>query len=275
MSTKLWGAGIASEILYRKDLTNTHKILLSIITGFLAGGNSCFISNSTFADILQVTPNSASRLISDLCEKGLIEILIDRGKGNKRYISFPKKLLTDEENDTPPIHIHEDTLYSSMNRPILIHEYISNNLNNNLNTLSIESKKNSKYFDLQSETQGRFRLKNYNYIYLSFPELQNLFDLFKTHKFTNAEIKQIFFQANVQLELKKHQITSKGGLAYKYLTGHILEDALKIKKESNLVQKTATDNVRRAPDFKQTKENLSRIKDNDKSIDVNDILKKV
>lgn len=278
--SKLWSAGVASDILYRKDLTNSQKLLIGIISGFLQNTGSCFISNQALAEVLQVDKTTISRMISDLQAKGIFEIDIDSAKGNKRFISFRKKLLTDDVNDTPPIDPQINTLLISRSIPIDPQINISNNLNNNLNSLSIKESKFKhleKYFDLTTENpSGRFKLKNYQFIHLTYIELENLFKLYKRHNFNQEEIKEIFFAGNAELEQKQKDIKFKGGLSYKYLSNHILESHLRIKKESNLVNKTSSKEIRsNIPNAQQTKEKVSRLNNFNESNLLNKIKVKI
>ncbi len=76
MSNKLWGAGLASELLYRKDLSNSQKLIISIISGLNQG--ECNISLpdlcTEIATVLTIDAELVSLLILDLADKGLFQI---------------------------------------------------------------------------------------------------------------------------------------------------------------------------------------------------------
>ena len=90
---KLKGLWIPSEILLNKDLSDKEKIILSMIVYLSEEKGSCFASNKYIANIVNVTPERVSKIISSL-------------KG-KRYIRVKLKYKTDskeiEERQITPI----------------------------------------------------------------------------------------------------------------------------------------------------------------------------
>ena len=90
---KLKGLWIPSEILLNKDLSDKEKIILSMILYLSEEKGSCFASNKYIANIVNVTPERVSKIISSL-------------KG-KRYIRVKLKYKTDskeiEERQITPI----------------------------------------------------------------------------------------------------------------------------------------------------------------------------
>ncbi len=90
---KLKGLWIPSEILLNKDLSDKEKIILSMILYLSEEKGSCFASNKYIANIVNVTPERVSKIISSL-------------KG-KRYVRVKLKYKTDskeiEERKITPI----------------------------------------------------------------------------------------------------------------------------------------------------------------------------
>lgn len=215
--SKLWAAGLSSELLYREDLSAQQKLLISIISGFMQTTGQFFASNSELGRALGLMPRQVSELISDLRDKKIIKIEIK--DSNKRFISFPAKELTLAENCYPP---SEKSL-----PPLAENCYISNNINNNLKTTSIISKNLDE--NTQDISTGRYALKKYPHIFLHDSELKKIQEIYKEKQLTKEEIQTCFMSCNIELESKKRQFNVRT-LAFKYLTGYILEQQLKNKK---------------------------------------------
>ena len=90
---KLKGLWIPAEILLNEDLSDKEKIILSMILYLSEDTSSCFASNKYIANIVNVTHERVSKIISSL--------------KNKEYINVKLKYKTDskeiEERQITPI----------------------------------------------------------------------------------------------------------------------------------------------------------------------------
>ena len=68
---RLW---IPAEILLNENLSDKEKIILSIILYLSEETKSCFASNKYIANIVNVTPERVSKIISSLKDKGYISV---------------------------------------------------------------------------------------------------------------------------------------------------------------------------------------------------------
>ena len=71
---KLKGLWIPAEILLNKNLSDKEKIILAIILYLSEETKSCFASNKYIANIVNVTPERVSKIISSLKDKGYISV---------------------------------------------------------------------------------------------------------------------------------------------------------------------------------------------------------
>ena len=71
---KLKGLWIPAEILLNENLSDKEKIILSIILYLSEETKSCFASNKYIANIVNVTPERVSKIISSLKDKGYISV---------------------------------------------------------------------------------------------------------------------------------------------------------------------------------------------------------
>ena len=71
---KLKGLWIPAEILLNKDLSDKEKIILSMILYLSEEKGSCFASNKYIANIVNVTPERVSKIISSLKDKGYVKV---------------------------------------------------------------------------------------------------------------------------------------------------------------------------------------------------------
>lgn len=71
---KLKGLWILAEILLDKDLSDKEKIILSMILYLSEETKSCFASNKYIANIVNVTSDRVSKIISSLKEKEYISV---------------------------------------------------------------------------------------------------------------------------------------------------------------------------------------------------------
>ena len=71
---KLKGLWIPAEILLNKDLSDKEKIILSMILYLSEETKSCFASNKYIANIVNVTNERVSKIISSLKNKGYVSV---------------------------------------------------------------------------------------------------------------------------------------------------------------------------------------------------------
>lgn len=71
---KLKGLWIPAKILLNKDLSDKEKIILSMILYLSEEKGSCFASNKYIANIVNVTPERVSKIISSLKDKGYVKV---------------------------------------------------------------------------------------------------------------------------------------------------------------------------------------------------------
>ena len=71
---KLKGLWIPAEILLNKNLSDKEKIILAIILYLSEERKSCFASNKYIANIVNVTHERVSKIISALKDKGYVDV---------------------------------------------------------------------------------------------------------------------------------------------------------------------------------------------------------
>lgn len=71
---KLKGLWIPAEILLNKELSDKEKIILAMILYLSEEKGSCFASNKYIANIVNVTPERVSKIISSLKDKGYVDV---------------------------------------------------------------------------------------------------------------------------------------------------------------------------------------------------------
>lgn len=147
---KLKGLWIPAEILLNKDLSDKEKIILSMILYLSEEKGSCFASNKYIANIVNVTPERVSKIISSLKDKGYIKVKL-------KYKTDSKEI--EERQITPIVEkinryseklqegIDNNNYTGSEKQPYLIDEKDKDIINNikNKNNYNKESRtKNNK-----------------------------------------------------------------------------------------------------------------------------------
>ena len=89
---KLKGLWIPAEIILNKDLSDKEKIILSMVLYLSEEKGSCFASNKYIANIVNVTPERVSKIISSLRDKEYIRV-------NLKYKTDSKEI--EERQITP------------------------------------------------------------------------------------------------------------------------------------------------------------------------------
>lgn len=80
---KLKGLWIPAEILLNEDLSDKEKITLAIILYLSEETKSCFASNKYIANIVNVTHERVSKIISSLKDKGYVSVRLKYKKDSK------------------------------------------------------------------------------------------------------------------------------------------------------------------------------------------------
>lgn len=80
---KLKGLWIPSEILLNEELTDKEKIILAMILYLSEETKSCFASNKYIANIVNITADRVSKIISSLREKNYIKVKLKYKKDSK------------------------------------------------------------------------------------------------------------------------------------------------------------------------------------------------
>lgn len=99
----------------------------------------------------------------------------------------------------------------------------------------IKTDPEAKHFDLSQQDlgSGRFRLKKFPFMWMHFWELTDAREKFTRAGLDKTQWLDSVKLANADLEGKQSDRRFRGGLAFKYLCGHILTDALNQKKSTN------------------------------------------
>ena len=96
------GVLIPNEVLKIHIKNGNEKILFSMIL-MLSKNGSCTASNGYLSERLQLSKGQISRLISELQNKNLVNIFVDRSNGNNRKITINKmsklKEVFEQKND--------------------------------------------------------------------------------------------------------------------------------------------------------------------------------
>ena len=75
--TKLKGIWIPAGILLNEDLSDKEKLILAMILYLSEETASCFASNKYIANIVNVTQERVSKIVSSLRDKGYIEVKLN------------------------------------------------------------------------------------------------------------------------------------------------------------------------------------------------------
>lgn len=100
---KLKGLWIPAEILLNTELTDKEKLILSIILYLTKDNNNCFASNKYIANIVNVTPDRVSKIISSLKNKKYINVKLKYKKDSKEIESRQIELNRDSQKYLQPI----------------------------------------------------------------------------------------------------------------------------------------------------------------------------
>ena len=161
---KLKGLWIPAEILLNEDLSDKEKIILSMILYLSEESKSCFASNKYIANIVNVTHERVSKIISALKDKGYVSVKLKYKKESKEI---------EERQITPIVEninrysqdvqegIETNNYSDSQKQPYPIYDKdkdIINNIKNknNYNKESLNQKNNKANFEQRDYTDYDF-----------------------------------------------------------------------------------------------------------------------
>ena len=104
---KLKGLWIPAEILLNEDLSDKEKIILSMILYLSKESKSCFASNKYIANIVNVTHERVSKIISVLKDKGYVSVKLKYKKDSKEI---------EERQITPIVEKNKDIIKNIKNK---------------------------------------------------------------------------------------------------------------------------------------------------------------
>lgn len=171
---KLKGLWIPAEILLNKELSDKEKIILSMILYLSEEKGSCFASNKYIANIVKVTHERVSKIISSLKDKGYVNVKL-------KYKTDSKEI---EQRQIIPIveninrysqklqeGIEEDNYLDSQKQPYPIDKKDKDIINNI---------KNKKIYNNSSNSNKQYKLnyKGRDYTNFDFTKLYANADAF-------------------------------------------------------------------------------------------------
>jgi hypothetical protein len=93
-------AVIPASVRYDDRISANAKLLFGEVTALASARGYCWATNNYFARLYKVQKNTVSRWLGELVEAGVIEIVIDRHRGNRRRITLSSKIvIPTTEND--------------------------------------------------------------------------------------------------------------------------------------------------------------------------------
>ena len=84
-SINIKGIWLPIDILIRSELNDKEKIVLSLILFFSKEKQCCDIKNEQLSELVLVTEDRVSRLVSSLKEKGYIDVKYNYKEGGKKF----------------------------------------------------------------------------------------------------------------------------------------------------------------------------------------------
>lgn len=142
---KLKGLWIPAEILLNEELSDKEKIILSMIAYLSVETKSCFASNKYIANIVNVTPDRVSKIISSLKNKGYINVKLKYKTDSKeiesrQIISIEEKIIKYSQEQISTID--ENNYSDSYKQPVPIGENDKDIINNIKNKNMYNNRKN-------------------------------------------------------------------------------------------------------------------------------------
>lgn len=148
---KLKGLWIPAEILLNEDLSDKEKIILAIILYLSEETKSCFASNKYIANIVKVTHERVSKIISSLKDKGYVSVKLKYKTDSKEIEETQIIPIAQNINRYSQKHLEDigiSNYSNSQKQPYPIGDNdkdIINNIKNNYNKEDTHKKKNIPY----------------------------------------------------------------------------------------------------------------------------------
>ena len=133
-------AFITGNVRYDKDLKPNEKLLFAEITSLANKHGFCWAGNNYFAEHFNTAPETISRWISRLIEKGYIFSEVDKSSGNKRRIYLSETLLTKKS-----IAIDEKVM-TPIDEKVKHNNIINNTIKDNISSPSQAQEDNAPKF---------------------------------------------------------------------------------------------------------------------------------
>ena len=171
---KLKGLWIPAEILLNEDLSDKEKIILSMVLYLSEEKGSCFASNKYIANIVNVTHERVSKIISSLKDKGYVSVKLkyktDSKEIEKRQI-IPIVENINRYSQKVQEGIEENNYLDSQKQPSLMGKNDQDIINNI---------KNKKIYNNSSNSNKRYKLdyKGRDYTTFDFTKLYANADAF-------------------------------------------------------------------------------------------------
>lgn len=109
---ELKGIWIPLEIITNDELTDKEKIIYSMILFLSKDTGCCFCTNSTLRNLLNISSQHATRLISSLKNKNFIRVELKYKNDSKEIenrIIYPLKNLSSSKNVITPVYKYDST----------------------------------------------------------------------------------------------------------------------------------------------------------------------
>ena len=154
---RLKGLWIPAEILLNEDLSDKEKIILSMILYLSEESKSCFASNKYIANIVNVTHDRVSKIISALKDKGYISVKLKYKKDSKeieerQIIPIVENVNRYSQNIQEGIEINNYSDSQKQLYPIVEKDKdIINNIKNKNNYNNMYHSNNKKYIPYKSD----------------------------------------------------------------------------------------------------------------------------
>lgn len=129
----LKGLWIPIEILTDKNLSDKEKTILSIILFLSKENNTCFCTNGTISELLNISSKQVSKLINSLKAKGYIAVTMKYKENSKQIETRTIKPIQEKFNtSTSKVLYPSPTIVPyPMEQKVKDNKYIINNNKNN------------------------------------------------------------------------------------------------------------------------------------------------
>ena len=108
---------LPAPLFYDRGLSDQAKLLACVVANFCNKYGSCTVTNKNLGEVLGKSERSTSRLVSELCEAGYIQVKVDSLDANKRTITLTTKMtIPHDKNDVTSrqICLHNNTIYNNI-----------------------------------------------------------------------------------------------------------------------------------------------------------------